>query len=265
MRKLSSVLVLCLAFALPVGIALRPSIYNPDIWCHLRTGDWILQQHAFPRTDPFAQGGSERTFLAYSWLFEVACSKLYAIFGLRFMPLATAALAAAIVLALFLLFRSIRISLTTAALLLLVTGLSISGLFYLRSWLFTMLFFVVELWLLVRPRTNTIATFIVLPLLFVLWTNIHVQFLYGLWILGLFFGEALLARIMGWNTLTGDPKWTLKNRAILLVLCSLATLVNPYAIGIYEVIREYATQAGVFPFVRELRPFSPENWASIVA
>ena len=32
-------------------------ISDPDIWWHLRTGDWILAHHTVPSTDPFSSYG----------------------------------------------------------------------------------------------------------------------------------------------------------------------------------------------------------------
>src|SRR5262245_65972730 len=57
-----------------------------------------------------------------------------------------------------------------------------------RSWLFSILFFTVELFILFHVRrTDKITPLLALPPLFALWANLHMQFIYGLVVLGLFF------------------------------------------------------------------------------
>jgi hypothetical protein len=248
--------LLTLIFGLPVALALHPDIYNPDFWWHLRTGDWILQHHALPRFDPFTQEGAQRTFIAYSWLFEVVSAKLFPMFGLPFLPAATAILTAAIFLALFSLLRSFGTESTRITILLVCAALSMHAFFYLRTWLFSLVFFVLELWILFRPNSPKKWSFIFLPLIFVIWANIHVQFTYGLFALVLFFAEGLLVRFTKWQLQPTLPQWTVKDRAVLLTLSTLATLVNPYGYRVYEVVYIYATQTKILPMVRETTPLT---------
>ena len=47
--------VLSLLLAAPALICLHQAVANdPDIWWHLRTGEWMAQHHAIPRIDPFS-------------------------------------------------------------------------------------------------------------------------------------------------------------------------------------------------------------------
>ena len=53
---------------------------DPDIWWHIRVGDWIAQHHAVPRFGIFSQH-IERPWIAYSWLFDLLVSGIHLIFG----------------------------------------------------------------------------------------------------------------------------------------------------------------------------------------
>ena len=60
----------------------------------------------------------------------------------------------------------------------------------------TMIFYTIELTLLLEAqRAGRIRPLYWLPLVFVLWANIHIQFIYGLFVLGLFAAIALIQRM----------------------------------------------------------------------
>ena len=56
-ERLYRLVVAPLTFAIPVLVALAaPSVADPDIWWHLRTGEWILEHRNLPDSDPFSEG-----------------------------------------------------------------------------------------------------------------------------------------------------------------------------------------------------------------
>ncbi len=74
-----------MATALVVGaavFALAPPA-DPDVWWHVRTGDWILANHQLPKTDMWSLGGQGREWVAHAWLSEVVLSLFRKAFGLR--------------------------------------------------------------------------------------------------------------------------------------------------------------------------------------
>src|SRR5512134_588720 len=62
--------LLFLLYLIPISNGLRP-IVDPDVWWHLRTGQWIIEHGAVPRADVFSTFGTGKPWIAYSWLFEV--------------------------------------------------------------------------------------------------------------------------------------------------------------------------------------------------
>jgi hypothetical protein len=127
-----------------------------------------------------------------------------------------------------------------------------------RPWLFSMLFFTVELFILFHVRrTDKIAPMLALPPLFVLWANLHMQFIYGLAVLGLFLVEVFLSQLPSLSLYPSDrPKVTLKRVSLLLLGCLIATLITPYHFRLYVPIFEIIGQTGVFQVVMELLPLS---------
>jgi hypothetical protein len=135
---------------------------------------------------------------------------------------------------------------------------AMSSLLSPRPWLFSILFFTVELFILFHVRrTGKIAPLVALPPLFVLWANLHIQFIYGLAVLGLFLMEVLLSQL---PSLEGDKAVSapspLGRLSFLLLACLLATLITPYHFRLYTPILEYVGQTGAFQVVMELLPLS---------
>ena len=52
-------------YAVPANAMMHP-VSDPDIWWHLRTGQWAVEHRAVPQTDPFSAYGQGQPWLAYS-------------------------------------------------------------------------------------------------------------------------------------------------------------------------------------------------------
>jgi hypothetical protein len=104
-----------------------------------------------------------------------------------------------------------------------------------------------------------------LPAIFVVWANVHIQFAYGLLILGLACAAPVLDSVLHSTDPTASAS-VLGSRGWLRVVglttvCSAATLVNPYQVRLYAVMLDYATQPEAFRLVQELSaPDFREVW-----
>ena len=119
-----------------------------------------------------------------------------------------------------------------------------------RPWLFSILFFVIELDILLRVRaTGRSWQLACLPVIFVLWSNIHIQFIDGLVLLAIAAVEQLATRFgIGTKTL-------LRPRAFGFVVAGslLGTLANPFGVHIYRIAFDLASQSGVMDKIDELK------------
>ena len=225
-------LLLVLLYCLPLFLAIRP-ITDPDIWSHLRYGQWIVEHRAIPFTDAFSSYGSGKRWIAYSWLFEVLLYGLYRSLGLSGLVVYTMALAILITWALHALMDRLQPDPAIACILTAAGILAMAPiLIHPRPWLPTVFFFIVEVSLvLVARQSGARWPLLFLPPIFALWANMHIQFVYGLFVLGVAALESLIEGGGGPDrpNRQGRFGWV----AGLLVVCSLATLVNPYGIRIY--------------------------------
>lgn len=245
--------VLSLLYALPAIYSIRSSSFvaDNDIWWHLAAGRWILQHRSLPRTDPFSLYGMGKPWAAYSWGFELPAAWLVAHFGLLGLVLLHFALATAVIVVLHRMIAHRVPDFTIAAALTASAAVAMNSLFTPRPWLLTILFFFLELHIVLDAwESGKYRRLWLLPFIFCLWANVHVQFVYGGFLLVLVAGDAWLS----WWKASDDASlrrarnvWT-----VTALLCAAATLLNPYFLGIYKVAYELGTQAQVMDLISEL-------------
>jgi hypothetical protein len=237
-------------YAIPVLATVRPGL-DWDLGWHLRVGQWVVEHGDVPATDPFSMHGGECPWVAYSWLFGVLVQGLYSWLGLTGVVLLRVALALAVVGALHRLVarREPRFLVTT--LLAWVAVWAVLPLLSERPWLFTILFttLTTEVVLDVREGRRSL-TFWLLPAVFALWANLHIQFVYGLAVLGIACVATVMDQNLGLQSVQEDH--SRRKLLFLTIACSLATLVNPYHLRVYGVVYQYATQAFPLQTVAEL-------------
>jgi hypothetical protein len=181
---------------------------------------------------------------AYSWLYEVLLYHVFTSFGypgVMWLRTLLAAGSAAAVFAFW--FRRAGFCplsvFFVAAIAIMLTPLATE-----RPWHVTIAFTTATAGAVTAVRDGLPVRRIVwLPLLYVIWANIHIQFVLGWGVLGL--GCLFPARA---------------NRAALVALtaaCIVAVLVNPYHLGLFQVIWEYATQGAALKLVQELSAPDP--------
>jgi hypothetical protein len=260
--------ILVALYALP-ALALVQPVLDADLWWHLRTGQWIVEHGAVPTTDPFSQAGRGRSWVAYSWLFEVLVYRLHEWLGLSGILFGRVALGLAIAVLVHRMVARRERHFPAAALLAGLALVALSLLFRDRSWMFSILFYVLTLGAVLRQRAGPAPPGVwLLPLAFALWANLHVEFVVGLALLGLACAAPLIDRALGRRGPDGHaataftPEWW--RLVLLTAACAAATLVNPYHAGLYRVVLELPTQAGAYALLPELQALAfrePWDWA----
>jgi hypothetical protein len=244
-------IMLVLVYSSLAIIVIRP-VTDPDAWWHLRVGEWIVEHRAVPWTDPFSTYGHGRPWIAYNWLFETLFFGLYRSVGLYGPMMYVVALGGAITVALQRFVGHFDPRFTRAAALTAVGLGAMGSIIMPRSYLFSILFFIIELHVLFAVReSRRPRSLAVLPLLFAVWANVHIQFIYGLFALGLAVIESGVERF---SSRTAMPRRDADLTAPLFltaVASSAATLLNPYHIHLHLDILGVVRQTGVFDWVVE--------------
>jgi hypothetical protein len=198
-------LLLALSGALLVGW-FSPEISDPDFWWHLKTGQYIFQNHALPVPDPFAYttamgspayAGEPRTRyfnLTHEWLAQVLLYAVYRGFGFGGVVLFRAALLA---LACGIMgwvayrrsgsvYRGLAAAFASAGV--------VSAFAADRPFVITFLFLAVTIAILDFAGREARPVLWLLPPLLLIWANCHGGYFLGWVVLGAYSGEALLLR-----------------------------------------------------------------------
>jgi len=152
-------------------------VFDPDIWWHLRGGQWILQNHRAPDLDPFIFGSADRVWIDLSWLFQVLMAFLYDHGGIPALVLACAAVGTAAV-AIAASVRSRRWFIPLALIFWIPAFVLMSSRFRPRPEVFTLLYLAAFLAVFYRAPGRP-ALLWTLPVLQVLWVNTHSLFILG--------------------------------------------------------------------------------------
>jgi hypothetical protein len=237
--QIANTIVIALLFACPALMCIHAACANdPDVWWHLSTGEWILQHHAVPQVEPFSVLAG-KPWQAYSWLFEVIVTKLFQRLGLVGLVFYTSSMVCGITIALYGMIKRLQSDFSIVVLLTLGVAYSIGHMYTPRPWLFTILFFIIELNILMQARrTGRLRGLLWLPVIFALWANIHIEYVDGLLVLGLAFAESIAARWWRAAETRVQPLWM----GAALVASVAATLVNPYGWRVYSVVFDYSSR-----------------------
>jgi hypothetical protein len=243
-------LILAALFFAPAMVCLRLVLVDDlDIWWHLRTGEWIWQHGAVPWTDGFSSFGAGKFWAAYSWLFELIVYALFQHLGLIGLMVYSVSMAVLIAMAVYRLIGRLQADFSFAVLLTALICIALGHFYTPRPWLFTILFFALELDILMQARrSGKIRKLLWLPLLFALWANLHIQFIDGLAVLGIAVAESIAARWLSGVETRLRASWL----GGIFLACILAPLANPYGWRIYLVAKDLATQSGVLNSVSEM-------------
>jgi hypothetical protein len=256
-----------LALAILLGSAawrafyLKFCVLDLDIWWHLKVGDWIQQNRAFPHTGIFSWTAANRSWIAYSWGYEVLLSRAYHWFDLVGVGVFGTLLTVAVAYAVYWMIRRLSGRFWFACLVAVATCSAFLYNLMPRPVFLSMVLFSIVLTLILEANRNgRVQPLYWLPLIFVLWANLHIQFLYGLFLVGLLLGVNVVQRLatylgsgLDWFVPSALPTERL---AAIFVACVLATCIGPYSYHLYQVIYEYSQAQMPYFMIRELQPIN---------
>jgi hypothetical protein len=246
--QLPVVAILGLVFLLSNFMPLRPT----DLWGHVAWGDWILQHGQLPAQDPTFALAEGMPVVDSAWLSQVIFAAIDRYAGPAWLSNAFALVTLATWLIIWrVLYLRAGNWLTSFAMLLVVFAVSFSRLTTIRPENFAWLCFAILWWLLTPPRAaKTLETadepeaapaasgfrwqlWIGVPLVMVLWANLHGSFVCGLAVLAASAAGAAISTLARTRSLAATFRSAEVQQSVTVAeLGLLATLLNPYGIDL---------------------------------
>lgn len=249
-----------------IALHLKYCILDYDLWWHLKVGDWIMQNSALPHTGILSRTAVDRPWVAYSWGYEVLLSRAYAWFGLMGMAIFGVAMTVGVAFAIFWMLRRLsgRFWLASVLTVIVCSAYLFNGM--PRPVFFSQIFYCAVLVLLLEAQlTAKLQSLYWLPPVFLLWANLHIQFIYGLFAVGLFAGVQLAPRLL--HSIGFAPEYlspsTLpaKPLAAIFALCALATVLGPNFYHPYLAVLTYAKAKIAYSIISELQPLTFRSYS----
>jgi hypothetical protein len=233
-----------LQFALCL-LLLSTTVADADLWGHLRFGIDILTTRAIPRTDTYSFMTAGTPWIDHEWLSEVLFGGTYVLAGISGLIVLKTLIAMGVIV---LVWRElIRHGLPPLRALIPVLPLALSlqpALATVRPQVFTVVGFTLMMLLLGRYDERGGRILWLLPVIFVPWANLHGGFLAGVGILLVWLAVRLFLaprRAFAAVAPRDGLKRTLTDEAAPVALALLATIANPYGVGLAAFLLRTAT------------------------
>lgn len=225
--SLGDVIFILLLVLVPAMRADRLLNADGDMARHITIGRQILETGVIPHTDVFSHTMAGQAYVPKEWLAEVLYAITYQSLGLY----GTALLGSIMIaMAFWLVFRFLvweGVNALGAILLTLLAALSSMMHWIARPHLFTIILALVTFWILERHYERGRKLVWSIPLLVMLWSNLHGGFLVGFILIFIFFGSALLHGISIREFRKSGEL------AVVAVVSLLASLCNPSGYGVW--------------------------------
>src|SRR5260221_981445 len=227
----------------------RPAT-DPDLWWHLRTGQWIVETGRVPHSDPFSFTRAGHAWVSHEWLAEVVLYELWKRGGAAALIVFSAIVTTAGFLLLYLRCPGKN---HWAAATTLIGALASTPSWGVRPQMLTFTLASLLLFLLERGEHRPRLLFCIPPL-FLLWLNLHAGFALGLALLLAYGGGLILEIAMGdmpWK----NPRPILLSVLLLVLACLALVPLNPSGAQLYRYPFDTLRSSGMRSIISEW--FSP--------
>ena len=223
-------------------------LFDSDINWLIKTGEIICHQ-GLPAVDIFSYTHGGKEWILYQWLFEVIIYKVYSFGYDQAVGTFAIFLFALTFTVLFILLKQYQVNTFYSILSISLGGWIASATWYARPAIFTYLFVCLFLLLLHISETKNVRYLWFIPVLFLLWANIHIGFTFGILLFIIFLAYKLFEVIIN-----KDKKGLLfiNKLAIVCIISIIATLITPYGIKLYAYMLDLMSSSYMNNNIKEL-------------
>ena len=213
-----------LLLALQHGQAL---LRDGDTGYHIRAGEFIIQNWTIPERDIFSFRSPPIPWTAHEWLSEIIMAIVHSASGLTGTVIFFSFIIATTY---FLLFRMLRQeSLDVLLGVLIVCFAAVSSMLHwlARPHIFSLALTVIWYHLLNEFQYRQKNRLFLLPLLILIWVNLHAGFILGIFLLGIYVVGNLVAWITNREPNAEHFLQNAKSLLLIMIVCILVSMINP--------------------------------------
>ncbi len=203
-----------------------------DTGYHIRAGEYIIKTLSIPKQDMFSFLSPALPWTAHEWLSEVIMAMVHQAFGLTGIVVFFSFIISLVYYLLLKIIRTDKDNIILAAFIVLLVIVSSQIHWLARPHIFSLVLMIAWYYLLDEYQYNNKNYLYLLPLMMLLWVNLHGGFLAGFILTGIY----LFGNLAKFITSQGKEKDFHKKKAGLLglttVACLLVSLINPYGFHI---------------------------------
>lgn len=231
------------------GMTARPAT-DPDLWWHLRTGQWIMENGRIPHSDRFSFTRAGQPWVSHEWLSEVAFYEIWKHIGAGGLIIASTIVTT---VGFMLLYLRCPGKPHWAAVATALGALASAPAWGVRPQMFTFVLASLLLWLLERGQERPWLLLSVPPL-FLLWLNLHAGFALGPALM-LAYSVGLVVEVCIGDTLWREARLILARLVLLMLACLALVPLNPSGVQLYRYPFDTLRSAAMRSFIVEW--FSP--------
>ncbi|MCX8010045.1 MAG: hypothetical protein N3A61_02735 [Ignavibacteria bacterium] len=237
---------------------------DDDVFWHLATGRYIVETKSIPSTDIFGFASADEQWIPFEWGWDVLTYIIFQIAGFTGLSVFRTMIFVLIFLIYFLILKKLNVGTNIIFLIFIIMSFGIMDRLTPRPHIISFLFFVQLLFILfnfkyLNRRNFKILYFI--PLIFLLWGNMHMGVLGGLFLFLIFVLSELITYLKPakFSSKNLEPISKSQLQKIILIFCIsvVMLLLNPHFIETYIYAYNH-TKMKLLETVNEWRsPFDP--------
>ncbi len=221
------------------------NVTDPDLWWHLKTGQYISEHKSVPHADPFSYTRAGQPWVAHEWLTELLLYQIHRSAGWGGLIVIFSAVLAA---AFWFLYLRCGPAPYVAGVATLCAAWATAPVWGVRPQVLSLL--LTSLWLLIleRSESNPKLLWWTLPLT-LLWVNLHAGFALGLALSALFLAGEWMECRLRWSSQQSGQR--LKTATLILFLDFLLVPLNPNGLRLFSYPIETLRSAAMQNYIAE--------------
>jgi len=205
---------------------------DSDMWWHLRAGEetWINKEVYSEDTFSFTRDGDP--WLNHSWLSQVIMYLLYYAGSYRALTIWVGICAAASISLVYFQMEGHKIIRMMTGVL---AGIVASVVWSPRPQIMSLVLFAAVSYLVYLYKWKKINRLWLLPLMFILWSNLHGGYVLGIILIGAVIGGEIINKMQVDNNPEYLSWGEIRILGIWILVCLLAVLINPFGLGMWKI------------------------------